>query len=733
MPLIYFCIPECRLWWDSSKLTEATQVKAEFKLNLIRPDSKFSNKWQHMGLDDHLQTSIVAGLIDKFRGASHYINDQMNPSQATQTLVCRTKSRKERLDLPALLENNPLRFPNSTEAGVDWSLPKATHVVVGIVYGAEAYCVLTQDLGSQEADEDAREEAEENLGKFVTKLENVLGDIDFDNDLPDFKEQFNKDEKAQLTRLKCRLYSDLQTSAVRECNVVDVYAQCLKMIKQIKNDVENKCKAIPITVLLCPLKTILELSDGRQRKSFEYRDVDPEITARLCRNWVQLESIQTKVEAIRSNAKKVSRPSLRTFQEVLNKYKDLLRKSLKNGVLQAREGNDGDDYEVDRVTTIAEDHALFKPSRLERWLDLKVSESKTVTKISNINGIVFVAGKTQLEKQLADSFDTTYALVLNIPPLDGKANEILVAMKDYCEDYTKLVAVEDEDVDMEEEEGNGVDEDGLPWHMVPRKTKQVMDKIREFAHHVEKNKHLENQVQFYITSGEPGKGGCRYSVYEADNLLKVNIRQLPVPPTEVKIRYAPTKSTKKSTSLIIVTWDYEDHYPCVFIVEFRPKNSSDSWKQQKTTKSGETQMILNFNSSGPELEIRVAADTCIGRSEFSAIVDTESELGVINIDDSAEEMECPTTREVCAYDSRREASQNAASSLSVVQRTNQHQLQPPTGLQTENVTQSTAELSWNPLIVARYTTLSYRVRYWRDGQTPSSAHEMDVTETGCRL
>lgn len=244
---IFLYIPECRLWWDSSKLTEATQVKAEFKLNLIRPDSKFSNKWQHMGLDDHLQTSIVAGLIDKFRGASHYVNDQMNPSQATQTLVCRTKSRKERLDLPALLQNNPLRFSNSTEAGVDWSLPKATHVVVGIVYGAEAYCVLTQDLGSQEADEDAREEAEENLGKFVTKLENVLGDIDFDNDLPDFKDQFNKDEKAQLTRLKCRLYSDLQTSAVRECNVVDVYAQCLKMIKQIKNDVENNSKAIPIT------------------------------------------------------------------------------------------------------------------------------------------------------------------------------------------------------------------------------------------------------------------------------------------------------------------------------------------------------------------------------------------------------------------------------------------------------------------------------------------------------
>ncbi len=37
-------------------------------------------------------------------------------------------------------------------------------------------------------------------------------------------------------------------------------------------------------------------------------------------------------------------------------------------------------------------------------------------------------------------------------------------------------------------------------------------------------KHLESQVQLYITSGEPYKGGCRYSVYQTDNLL---ISQLP--------------------------------------------------------------------------------------------------------------------------------------------------------------------------------------------------------------
>jgi hypothetical protein len=303
-----------------------------------------------MGLDDHHQVSIVTGLINKFSGASNYLNDPSSPSQVTQTLVCRTKSRKERLDVQTLLQQmSPLRLPDSMDAEME--LPKATHVVVGIVYGAEAYCVLSQDLG-HEADEEAREEAEKNLGKLATKLENALGDIDFDAQLPDFKEQFTKEEKAQLTRLKCRFYSDLQSSAVRECNVIEVYTHCLKMIRQIKEDVENKSKAIPITVLLCPVKFILKLSDERLRRAFGFRDVDSEVTARMCRNWLQLEEIRSKAEAIRasSSAKKINRASLKSFLDVLNEYKHLLRESLKNGVIRSRESDDGDDDEVERVT-----------------------------------------------------------------------------------------------------------------------------------------------------------------------------------------------------------------------------------------------------------------------------------------------------------------------------------------------------------------------------------------------
>ncbi len=150
------------------------------------------------------------------------------------------------------------------------------HVVVGVTYGVEAYLVLTQDFNViDEADEDAREEAEEKLAQIARKMEDALNDKQDSNE---FADQFDEDEKKQLNRMKCRLYVDLQ-SAVRECNVLEAYKHCLKMIDQVQK-ADDKGKAIPISVLLCPLKAIIEKSDG---VLYEYQDVDSDLIDRCGR------------------------------------------------------------------------------------------------------------------------------------------------------------------------------------------------------------------------------------------------------------------------------------------------------------------------------------------------------------------------------------------------------------------------------------------------------------------
>ncbi len=676
-----------------------------------------------MNLDEHLQASVAAGLIEKYRGASNYVNDRWNPAQATKTVRCRVQSKKESLDVKKLIESE-VPFLLKDEKGMRKS--EATHVIVGVVYGAEAYCVLTQDLNGKEED---LEDIEENLSRLSKKFENSLED---GQTVSDFTDQFEKEEVKQLNRMKCRVYADLQSQTVRECGFFEAYKNCIKLIEQIQNPTDNK--AVPIAAVLCPLKDIL--TPDRGWPPFEYRDVDADLFARCTSILDELDHVGVKVDAIRKINKKFSRNSLSKFGDALTKYKALVMESLKKAVVKARGTVDDDDSEIEKIANIVENHPHFKPSQLQLWLSFKEAELEMAAKMAGVTDILFLADKQQLEKELTETFEKKFAIVLNVPALDEKTEAILEVMRNYVEDYNKLVPVDDDDVDMDEDDQ--VDEDKLPWHIAPRKKKQVMDKIREFASHVEKNNHLDKKVHFIITPAEAGKRNCRYSIYENGNLLKENLSELPVPPTNLKIHLVSGKLNKKSTPSIRLEWDYEDlGYPCHFVVEYKPKNSSDSWTQQKTTKVGEKNLILNFKI-GSEMEIRVAADTCIGRSEFSDIIDTS----VIDMNEEHDFEEDATS---CSSKENR-LPINPQPRKSQVMKTAAAQpatknrgalLKPPSDLQVEWVTQTTAELTWSRPSkgMGNKPNFSYQVRYWKNEEEDSEYQQMDLspTETGCRL
>jgi hypothetical protein len=176
------------------------------------------------------------------------------------------------------------------------------------------------------------------------------------------------------------------------------------MIDQVQK-ADDKGKAIPIAVLLCPLKIITGKSSG---VLYEYQDVDSDLIDRCGRIWDELERVNAKLNAIRTSSKQTNRPSLCPFEEALSKYKVLVKKSLKNGVVKAREN--GDEEEMEKFAKMIETHPLFKPIRLERWLKYKQAESEMVSKITGVSStITFFANKESLVKDLAENFDKKFA------------------------------------------------------------------------------------------------------------------------------------------------------------------------------------------------------------------------------------------------------------------------------------------------------------------------------------
>ena len=577
-----------------------------FKLNIANP--KYSkSKWEIVGLDEHLKASTMAGLIDKFIGASNYLNDKNSLSQVSRVLVLQTVAVKQRLNLL-----NPVDFEV-----VKSHATNSTHAVVAVTYGLEAYCVIFQDLNDKESQEDV----DENLSDLVNKLKESLSEK---HDWNNFQEQLSKIEKELTLQLKCRLYTDLQTQTVRECNVSDAYKHCFKLIEQVQQSYEGENKFIPISVSLCPLKLMVGTTRGAGKLS-QYRDVLDDIVSRCWRIWTELERIIGEVEDFRVTIEnKNSRTTLRQFAETIINFQHIFKKDLKIAVIKARENAYGDDDEIKKIVDVVEKHPLFKPKRLKRWLEYKIAELDMAEKIGNIKGITVFSSKKEVKRGIRNSYENNkYTLVMWIPPLDGKTKEILKAMTDYVESCTKLVA---------SFFGNGLKdnrhEDEEPWHMDDRKQKFVNSKIRQYADYVSKNKCIENQIQYFLASGEIGiRLGCRYSVYKNERALKEDMEELPCPPTNLRIQPVPSgmyRNDNKSPS-ICVLWDYEDlGYPHHFVVEYRMKdNNGGPWNQLKTHKQGETQFTLII-PAGEVMEVRVAADTCIGRSEFSDIVDTES-------------------------------------------------------------------------------------------------------------
>ena len=242
----------------------------------------------------------------------------------------------------------------------------------------------------------------------------------------------------------------------------------------------------------------------------------------------------------------------------------------------------------------AESHRLFQPSQLERWLDWKEEESEMANVIGEVKGLVAFLKKHQLNSELANSVEKKNALVLNIPQLNQETDKILSSMKDNEDPFTNTsmqIAI------------------GVPWYTDKEKRKLVLDKIRELAEHMENNKHLEGQVKFFITSSKSTKDfSCHYSIYEADKLVKDKLNRLPSSPIGLKFRTT-------ETSLIRISWSHEELcYSHKFLVEHRSKNFEKMWTRETTDKSK-----IRFKP-GPEMEVRVAMGTLIGRSKFSDVL-----------------------------------------------------------------------------------------------------------------
>lgn len=221
--------------WDSEVLHKALEQKPQASSNVeVIAEDSIEHKTSCLGINASLKVSLLGGLVN-VSGAATYLNDRTTSKrQARVSLRCKSTSKFEQLDMDQL---GHIRHPKVFDNNI------ATHVVTGLLYGAEALLVFDREV-----------EKEENYYTVHGKMEGLI------KALPSISEAevagnvgIQGSDKKEADRFQCKFYGDflLQENPSNFQHAVKVYQQLPKLMGG-----ENAPKSVPITAWLYPLSKV---------------------------------------------------------------------------------------------------------------------------------------------------------------------------------------------------------------------------------------------------------------------------------------------------------------------------------------------------------------------------------------------------------------------------------------------------------------------------------------------
>ena len=206
--------------------------------------------------------------------------------------------------------------------------------------------------------------------------------------------------------------------------------------------------------------------------------------------------------------------SLRQFGDVILQYKNLFLESMENNVTNASKKSRQD---VERVIGIAENHWLVQPNRLEIWITFKDAELVMFEWLAEIDGVTFLEDENHLKRELA-SLKNQSGIVLFIPSLDEWSSRIMEELK-IVDPFTTPSQLPMKDPQ--------------PWHVNEETQKLVFDQICQLTLHAKTN--TSEQWKFFLAFVDNGGSCGHFSLYQRENVVKSNLKDLPVSLDELNI------------------------------------------------------------------------------------------------------------------------------------------------------------------------------------------------------
>uniref|UniRef100_A0AAY4BW98 B30.2/SPRY domain-containing protein n=1 Tax=Denticeps clupeoides TaxID=299321 RepID=A0AAY4BW98_9TELE len=222
--------------WGVEDIEKGTTSEAQPYSNFdITTSDSVSEKHKLLDVSASLQASFFAGLVE-VGGSAQYLHDKASSKhQCRVTMKYQGTTEFKELKILGLNVKYPEVF-NQMEA---------THVVVGVLYGAEAFMVFEDTA----ADESERQEIHGNLSMMIKKIPGI--EISGEG-----KVEMNDEDKDMVTNMSCTFHGDflLEQNPTSYEEAVLVYKELPTLLGK---DGE---KAVPVKVWLYPLNKLNDVA-----------------------------------------------------------------------------------------------------------------------------------------------------------------------------------------------------------------------------------------------------------------------------------------------------------------------------------------------------------------------------------------------------------------------------------------------------------------------------------------
>ncbi|XP_036376527.1 stonustoxin subunit alpha-like [Megalops cyprinoides] len=446
--------------WDDAAIDKHIHVdrKPSTRIKFTAEDS-FSGKTNMLDMSVSMKASYLGGLIEVEGSASYLKNRVSSTKQCRMTMKYEAETEYKHVHINEL---GPVTYPQVFEQ------QGATHMVIGVTYGAKAFMVFDR----MTSDEEEKQEIQAQLNVMIKKIPKM--EISGEG-----KVSLADEEKKKVEGFSCTFYGDfmLKYNPSTYEEAVQVYKELPKLVG------EKGGNAVPVKVHLYPLTNLNPKAAKLVREIRVTLVSDAEnvlqelLEAKIRANDLIVQLTTIKVDYIEEKLTK--------FQDELDDYTTTLRQNL-GKILSAIRAGTEEEQTLLKILKFHEE-SFFSQREMKKWLDEKDTEIQVLT--THINPLCkrpevsIQPPGPKLDTFILNSrIDWLY--VLNFTSL--KYEEPYLSTLSECLSMAEFRNMENISV----AHHHSIKEEGLPWYKDPRFTERIRSVLDEFESYIGSYKHI---------------------------------------------------------------------------------------------------------------------------------------------------------------------------------------------------------------------------------------------------